>query len=543
MDLSVTPNSPRRCVLKGSNSPALERSLMLKQNRHSIKSAIIWTTVNVAILSLLLYDVSYTCPSKISYYEYMEYALILLICLNILYHITKIIIISIRFEQIPITLQQKKLLGVRDYDSSYKIVSNLSTPNESKSPSTPMHLSSLNTTLSSKFSSTPMNSAANSWLSSSPNESLSTSWTYQRGSPTTRGSSQVSPKQPSYLTSKLLSESFKIDPITDESSLDEFLKEKDTFEKINRVHGQSPQSSNLLSSFWRHPVTKNPKDSLVLSKCKYQLSPLSRDNNGPGTSKTEENITLSSKTGLEPWTRINVDIVALTQWNENFRKWISQTILERLVHEIDSLNASLEKHGLNDLRIGSIGLDRLRKTAHVLPAAGHLVPSMKTLIQFMEVTPNQEYLTKRIRQLAKGGCMSNFRWNGGDSHDGKPWNDSLPTDCAIIMHLLATYLDTQLMPLPSAPDVKPFSGYHYIKCNDKIPPLDGTSIFIHQVSERPPHYRIIVGDRIYEMGKGYNNMFHSILFFLYHINKIGQGMIGRVNLGRAGVNMLWIIDQ
>lgn len=69
------------------------------------------------------------------------------------------------------------------------------------------------------------------------------------------------------------------------------------------------------------------------------------------------------------------------------------------------------------------------------------------------------------------------------------------------MHVLSTYLDTQLMPLPSAPDVKPFSGYHYIKYNEKVPLLNDSTIFIHQVSEKPPHFRIIVGDRVYEMGK------------------------------------------
>ncbi|KAL3289077.1 hypothetical protein HHI36_003519 [Cryptolaemus montrouzieri] len=541
MDLSATSVSPKR-LLKGSNSPALERTLVLKHNRSCVKSCAFWIAVNIAILSLLLYDLSYACSLTISYYTYVEYGLLLLVFLNILYHITRIIVISFRFEQIPITLEQKKLLGITDYDASYRIVPFQDTPKKSVLSSNPLQLSSL----SSRFTSTPMNTANSSWISSSPdgsgNLSLSSSWIYQKGSPGYRGQSQISPKQPSNLSSKFLSDSFRIDPISDEASLDEFLKERDTFEKINRVHNQSPQSSNLLSSFWRHPVTKNPKDSIVLSKCKYQLSSLTRDKNVSGSPKLEDNSIQTTTSGLEPWTRINVDIVALTQWNENLRKWISQTILERLVHEINTVNKSLEKHGLNDIIVGGIGLDRLRKTAHMVPV-GHLVPTLKTLIPFLEVTANQEYLVKRIRQLAQGGCMSDFRWNGGGNHNGKPWNDSLPTDCSIVMHFLATYLDTQLMPLPSAPDVKPFSGYHYIKCTDKIPPLNDSTIFIHQVSDKPPHYRIIVGERIYEMGKGYNNMFHSILFFLYHMNKLGQGMIGRVNLGKAGLNMLWIIDQ
>lgn len=61
----------------------------------------------------------------------------------------------------------------------------------------------------------------------------------------------------------------------------------------------------------------------------------------------------------------------------------------------------------------------------------HFIPSLATLIPFLELTTNQEYLEKRIRELAKGGCMSEFKWNGGSSYKGKDWDDSLPTDCAV----------------------------------------------------------------------------------------------------------------
>lgn len=116
-------------------------------------------------------------------------------------------------------------------------------------------------------------------------------------------------------------------------------------------------------------------------------------------------------------------------------QWISQTILERVVDEFDRINASLEKHGLTDIRIGSVGLDRLRKTAHIVPIS-HFIPSLATLIPFLEITTNQEYLEKRIRELARGGCMSEFKWNGGSSYKGKDWDDSLPTDCAVSYDLL-----------------------------------------------------------------------------------------------------------
>lgn len=69
------------------------------------------------------------------------------------------------------------------------------------------------------------------------------------------------------------------------------------------------------------------------------------------------------------------------------------------------------------------------------------------------------------------------------------------------MHLFASYLDSQLMPLPNKPDAKPFTSSHYIKYSEKITDLSEYSLAIQQVSEYPPHFRVIVGNEIYEMVK------------------------------------------
>lgn len=75
-------------------------------------------------------------------------------------------------------------------------------------------------------------------------------------------------------------------------------------------------------------------------------------------------------------------------------------------------------------------MDRLRKTAQMIPVIQY-IPTFSALIPFLELTPNQEYLVKRIRELSKGGCMSEFKWNGGSSFNGKEWDNSLPTDSAV----------------------------------------------------------------------------------------------------------------
>nr|XP_015837006.1 PREDICTED: transmembrane protein 209 isoform X1 [Tribolium castaneum] len=534
--------TPNRNVL--NNSFALERSLSVNKTRRTVRKSFIWGSVNLLILAVLLYDIANSCPLYTDIYDYIKYAFVLIVSINLLYYAAKIMISNFNHEQIPITLEQKKLLGISDsgLDPNFKVVDKLHAP----TAQTPSHsFSNSPSPPSSPLSSTPMNMTANSWRST-PNDSLnyslsSPSWTYHKvvSGPSPSSFSSNSPIQ--------YRDTSGIEFIQDEKDLDTYLKEFEANTSVKNLNNQTQQPSNLLSSFWSHPVTKTAKDmSSFLKRCTYQLATQSPTNLNSSSPKNiienKSSPTAFQTSALAHWSRLNIDIVSLTQWNENLRKWISQTILERLIKEFDNINESFEKHGLTDIKIGQVGLDRLRKTAQVAHVT-HFIPSLPTLIPFLEVTSNQEYLEKRIRELAKGGCMSDFKWSGGSGYNGKDWDDSLPTDSAIIMHLFASYLDTQLMPLPSMPDTKPFSGLYYIKSKDKVPTLTPNSLFIQQVTEKPPHFRVIVGETIYEMVKGYNNLFHSILFFLYHVNKQEHGMLGRVNLGRAGVNMLWIIGQ
>lgn len=94
------------------------------------------------------------------------------------------------------------------------------------------------------------------------------------------------------------------------------------------------------------------------------------------------------------------------------------------------MNDEFAKLHLNDIKIGNVGLERLRKTAQTMPVIQY-VPTLTALIPFLEVTPNQEYLIKRIKELAKGGCMSEFKWNSGGSYNGKEWDDSLVNDSEV----------------------------------------------------------------------------------------------------------------
>ena len=57
--------------------------------------------------------------------------------------------------------------------------------------------------------------------------------------------------------------------------------------------------------------------------------------------------------------------------------------------------------------LGEVGLATLKRVDASL--------DLDLMIQYLEVHENQEYLVKRIRTLAKGGCMSSFNATGGDS--------------------------------------------------------------------------------------------------------------------------------
>lgn len=42
--------------------------------------------------------------------------------------------------------------------------------------------------------------------------------------------------------------------------------------------------------------------------------------------------------------------------------------------------------------------------------------------------------------------------------------------------------------------------------------------------------------------QGRNNFFYTVLLFLHHIKTTENGLLESVNLGKSGVNMLWILE-
>ncbi|XP_022910127.2 transmembrane protein 209 isoform X2 [Onthophagus taurus] len=563
--LNQTQLTPGRKYFAGINAKTFESNVLDRYSQKTLQQSIRWGALNFCLLSIILYDIINTSPVYVNYVQYIEYVGVVILSLNILYHL-------ITYIKIHMILNKNK------NDLSKQPISPQGTPikNQIRDVNTPLSVSQ-----------TPINLSATSWMSNysaheSANLSLqSTSWTFAQGSPKT-----PTTKTP---VKAIRQNTSDVGFINDENGLSTYLKDFDAHEKVNTLSRTDEiNTTNVLNSFWTHPTAKAVKDvSAFLKRCHYQLStptasgsfsspnftkfhqtqipnyfygsnsetaiqkyvaivkPLHEANmlvaTTPNSPKSDDSSCGSPIQGVDTWRRLHVDSLVLTQWNANLRIWLSQTILNTLVKEFDSIDECLQKHGFGDIQIGKVGLERLRKTAQTMPVL-QFIQTLPIVIPFLELTPNQEYLVKRIRELAKGGCMSDFKWNSGSNFNGKEWDNNLPTDCAIVMHLFASYLDTQLQPLPNQPEVKGFSGYHYIKLNETLV-LNANTLAIQQCSEYPPHYKVIVGEEVFELVKGYNNLFHSILLFLYYVNKKEHGMLGQVNLGRSGVNLLWVIKS
>ncbi|CAB1333734.1 unnamed protein product [Coregonus sp. 'balchen'] len=279
-------------------------------------------------------------------------------------------------------------------------------------------------------------------------------------------------------------------------TLDRFLRTEE--EKSHRSQLGSPESVSPSHSptFWNYSRSVG---DYAQSLRKFQYQPACRSQ-APSASKDETDLG-SKQAAEEVWARITTSrlvVDSIDSWMAKLRNWINDTILVPLVKEMDSVNGQLRRMGCSELQIG---------------------------------------------ELAHSGCMSSFRWNRGGDLKARKWDTDLPSDCAILMHVLCTYLDSRLPPHPKYPDGKTFTSQHFTQTPDK-PDVTNENLFcIHQSSTNPPHYQLIYQGHVYSLPKGRNNLFHTVLMFLFVIKTKESGMLGRVNLGLSGVNILWIFGD
>ncbi|XP_067144119.1 transmembrane protein 209 isoform X2 [Centruroides vittatus] len=487
------------------------------------KWALPWALINFTIATLFCLDINHgsisrCLPGNPPVIWYIEVIIACIFTLNGLYNAYLYVWPTIGQSPLELTPVYRKLFKIKDNDIGFKYASTefnrTSSPKSKVSAVMPnfvlpsanyvSHLSN-----SSSFSSlnSSLDHLGNNWTNSSgmtsPNASVpSNSWMY---------TSFPSPYQ-------FQNTSPNISAFPSYNAINENSRLRNRWDSTLSSSGQSEGSSGNISSFWNYPHSSMPFTPILR---KYQYQPATRS---PQSSTIHDSDPDSSATqsGDGMWSKLKISEDQLTILVANLRKWISQTILVKLISEIEVINDDLRRLGSAELQIGEVSLTTLRQVA--LTKSQHL-PTLNGLLPYLDITSNQEYLFHRLKELARSGCMSEFHWNGGGSFKGKPWSDHLPTDCAIVMHVLCTYMDSRLPPDPHYPDGKTFTSQYFKKTPDKLD-INKDTLCIYQSRVIPPHYRVVIGEETWDFAKGRNNMFFAILFFLLHVKTELCGMLG-----------------
>jgi len=396
-------------------------------------------------------------------------------------------------------------------------------------------------------------------LSVTPVNLSNTSWLSEPASP---GSPASPPTLPSNQRREYFSPSLPRGPITEEEQLESYLADYRQWEASHSLPASSVDDSGSQSSssilYWRAagPADSSPAPApLAPLPTVFQLScpvPPTSGSSPGGCLQPQEEGEGCSKVEAVLTHRLGITGSRLGTWNQNLRVWLTQTVLRPLVSEVERINGILPRLGLQDSLVGGVGVERLRKVAgsSLSPEVG----SLSALLPYLEVCPDQGYTMARLRQLAKTGALSEFRWAKG----GSQWSDRLPTDSELLAHWLACYLDSRLLPSMNTrmaregDQARPFTGVHFFKYGEKVAPPAGAAgagepapdplIALVQVGRSPPHYVLQVGAKQLEVGGGRNNLLYSLLLFLHTVKQERHGMLGRVNLGISGLNILWVID-
>ena len=241
------------------------------------------------------------------------------------------------------------------------------------------------------------------------------------------------------------------------------------------------------------------------------------------------------------WSQLGIKRNELEIWTENCKKWISMTILHNIIDEIDRYNKILVDLGSPEYQIGIISMPTLRQLA--INRQDQL-SNLPLLIPYLSLHPNHDYLVNRIRELSTRGVnLSMYRWNSGGFYKDKKWDNSLPTDAQIIIHLFCTYMDSKIPPSMTIADTQPFTTRFFSSAPQKFEEIQG-KIAIYQAQILPPNFSVMIRDKgLLKVPKGRVNLFHTIVAFLHYCYHREGGMLGQVNLSLLGLNLFTIIGK
>ncbi|CAH2041908.1 unnamed protein product, partial [Iphiclides podalirius] len=467
------------------NSNLVQRTIDLNYAKKKRATSVKWFFINVFFFLLFTYDLTCTGPCPGSWAGYIELMLASLACASALRHGVNLI----PQQSVPpaqLSRQQLRLLGLTDADLDSSLV----------------------------LSEASVRTAAEESGSSEAQLSLSLSPRRWRGA---EGGARASPSPPASPSAPTAPSAQAQRPPSPPSA--PFAPPLDVFSRDRFIADQHSLSDYLKQ--YEEQLSAEPAAALEGGPCQraatqpsYQLSAQDCE-----SSKLEEG---SPQGSPQVYWQLDIDPQKLTQWNLNLRLWIHITILERLVREMETVDAALARLAGGEARLGQLGGERLRQLA-ALPA----LPALRALLPYLEPFADQRYAVRRIRELARAPCLSNYRWNAG----GADWDDTQPTDADIILHLFATYLDGQML---QSGNPRPFSSQF----------LGGAgALALRRVSARPPQWALALRGELCGVPRGRANLLHALLLLLAAAARSSPPALGRTHLGPAGLNMLWIIGR
>lgn len=183
-------------------------------------------------------------------------------------------------------------------------------------------------------------------------------------------------------------------------------------------------STNTLWNYWNNAAN-------LLKTSIYQLSPTTTSPNKQSSGKELAGSLGPGCGDLGATSDLfkTISMPKLTKYVTSLRMWLSATILQKLVIEFDKIDNEFAIRGFSDIKIGSVSLERLKKTAENHMVSSY-VPALSTILPFLEISTNQEYLVQRIRELAKGSGLNIHDYRSQNSYDLN-LDEHVTTDAAV----------------------------------------------------------------------------------------------------------------
>ncbi|KAJ1736712.1 hypothetical protein LPJ72_001155 [Coemansia sp. Benny D160-2] len=291
------------------------------------------------------------------------------------------------------------------------------------------------------------------------------------------------------------------------------------------------------------------------------------------------------------------------EWIENMHLWFVRHLLRPLCKQVEELDSLFEQHGLGHLScnravldtaaleqakarqsstFGSFGAGFSMQSGTSLSLSQNSQSAPQNLVElslkYGDLPQTKErmalekyllvpgytcrdYIIQRVRTLSQSGALPAYTFDGGGSYipnepnrtgskpagnDGsgilpeRQWTPSLhPSDAQLLFHLFCTFMDQTMPPVQNSRHA--FTDRYVLQPDCK--PDNNLPAQIIQVVRKRPHFCLIVKGSFYDVAANRNNLFITLILFVFEIQRECAGYLGLTNLGGKHVNLLSVIGK